>query len=502
MLSFQFILDRNSGVPLYKQLANQLVKTITSGRFPEGAKLPAQRELAKILNVSRSVVSLAYEELNSLGIIITRTGSGSYAISINKRSRAISGKRDWCNEVEIWSRNIKILNYYKYHWNRKIQNLISFDWCFARTSDLPAETIKRIIEETSEEEIAEFLVAREIRGSNELLNSLLVRLKSIGENITEGNIFISSGFLESVFMLFLVLTRPGDKVIFESPTCLKVIKLAKFFGLQVLGIPRTKEGINLNTLEEYLQKEDVKFILTMTRSNNPMGSNVPETKKELLARIAAEYNVPIVDIAVGSIIQYEGNNPRPLKYYDFNDMVIEIYDLALCVAPGVDTGWIVAPSDIVDRLFCTTYALNMDGTGLNELVAYKMFSSNLFDQQIETYTKLFTRKREIMIHACSRFMPSYVRLNIPDGGIFFWLEMPTGFNSWKILDEAFKRKIIFLPGTECFVNGNGETFMRLSFIGIDDEKIPYGIKLLSGIVEDYRVNALGKMHDFIYDNGI
>lgn len=502
MLSFQFILDRDSGVPLYKQLANQLSKMITSGRMPEGAKLPAQRELAKILNVSRSVVSLAYEELGSMELIATRTGSGSYAMKIDKRDRPISEKKDWCSEVEIWSRNLKILNYYKYHWNRKIQNLISFDWCFARTHDFPAETIKRIIEETSEDEIAEFLVAREIRGSNDLLEALLIRLKSLGEPITEGNIFVSSGFLESVFMLFLVLTRPGDKVIFESPTCLKVIKLAKFFGLQVLGIPRTKEGIDINTLEIFLQKEEVKFVLTMTRSSNPMGSNISEMKKELLARIAAEYNVPIVDIAVGSIIQYDGNNPKPLKYYDYNDMVIEIYDLALCIAPGVDTGWIVAPKDVVDRLFCTTYALNMDGTGLNELIAYKMISTNLIDDQIKTYTKVFSEKREIMTHACSRFLPSYVRLNIPDGGIFFWLEMPKGFNSWKLLEMAFKRKVIFLPGSECFVNGNGETFMRLAFIGIEKEKISYGIRVLSEIIEEYRITNMGKSQNFIYDNGI
>ena len=502
MFSFQFSLDRQSGVPLYKQLAEMLKNDITSGRLPEGAKLPSQRELAGLLGVSRSVIAFAYDQLAMAGLIKRRTGRGSYAKRIHQMDEDSTDYGTWTRESDSWSRNLRLLNYYKYHRNNRTKKLVSFDWCFPRVGEFPAETIKNLIRNTSEEEIAEFLAAREIRGSKNLLGVLTTRLKACGERITEKNLFVSSGFLESLFMLFLVMTRPGDRVIMENPTCSKAIKLARFFDLEIFPIPRTRDGMNMNILEETLKRIPVKFILTMTRSHNPMGSNIPENLKELLARLSAEYRTPLIDLAMGAMIQYDNNSPKPLRYYDLGDTVIEVYDMALCIAPGVDVGWIVAPQNIVEGLFCTDYSLNMDGAGLNELVAYKMISTGLIDRQIKEYTRLFSQKRDTMTHACARLLPSYVRLNIPDGGVFFWLELPKGFNTWRLLEIAFKKRLIFMPGSESFIGPVGETFVRLSLAGMDDEKIFPGVKLLSRVLEQFRKEHLSGIHSFEYDNGI
>ena len=69
--------DRNSTQPLYQQIADNLEQRISYGEFPPDSLLPSERKLAELLGVNRSTVVLAYSELRALGIIESRSGSGT-----------------------------------------------------------------------------------------------------------------------------------------------------------------------------------------------------------------------------------------------------------------------------------------------------------------------------------------------------------------------------------------------------------------------------------------
>ncbi|REE91638.1 regulatory GntR family protein [Paenibacillus taihuensis] len=69
--------DRKSKVSIYEQIADHLEQRIGYGEFPPGSLLPSERKLAEQLGVNRSTVILAFDVLRSLGIIESRTGSGT-----------------------------------------------------------------------------------------------------------------------------------------------------------------------------------------------------------------------------------------------------------------------------------------------------------------------------------------------------------------------------------------------------------------------------------------
>lgn len=62
-------LNRADKTPLYKQIADYIERGISSGEFPSDSKLPSERMLAKELQVNRSTIVAAYEELKSLGVV-------------------------------------------------------------------------------------------------------------------------------------------------------------------------------------------------------------------------------------------------------------------------------------------------------------------------------------------------------------------------------------------------------------------------------------------------
>ena len=72
----QIHISTKDGIPIYKQIINQIKYMIASGRLSPGDKLPPVRKLAEILLINPNTVARAYRDLETLGLVQTRQGSG------------------------------------------------------------------------------------------------------------------------------------------------------------------------------------------------------------------------------------------------------------------------------------------------------------------------------------------------------------------------------------------------------------------------------------------
>ena len=72
------VLERASAAPLHRQIYDQWRQGILTGRFRRAERVPSTRELSSALGVSRSTVTLAYEQLASEGYLESARGSGTF----------------------------------------------------------------------------------------------------------------------------------------------------------------------------------------------------------------------------------------------------------------------------------------------------------------------------------------------------------------------------------------------------------------------------------------
>jgi len=84
---FRFHLDQNSGVPVYRQIVDQVRGGVASGALAEGHQLPTVRQLAVDLEINPNTVVRAYRELELGGLLETQQGTGTF-ISAKKVARA------------------------------------------------------------------------------------------------------------------------------------------------------------------------------------------------------------------------------------------------------------------------------------------------------------------------------------------------------------------------------------------------------------------------------
>jgi GntR family transcriptional regulator len=88
----QFSIDLHSGVPVYRQLIDQVRGGIASGSLTAGDQLPTVRQLAVDLEINPNTVMRAYRELELGGLLETHQGTGTF-IS-NKKMEKKSAERD------------------------------------------------------------------------------------------------------------------------------------------------------------------------------------------------------------------------------------------------------------------------------------------------------------------------------------------------------------------------------------------------------------------------
>jgi GntR family transcriptional regulator len=95
---FQFGLDLHSGVPVYRQIIDQVAGGIAAGALTGGDQLPTVRQLAVDLSINPNTVIRAYRELEIRGVLETQQGTGTF-ISNQKVERSSAERQRRLNQL-------------------------------------------------------------------------------------------------------------------------------------------------------------------------------------------------------------------------------------------------------------------------------------------------------------------------------------------------------------------------------------------------------------------
>src|SRR5664280_3029686 len=75
---FEFRLDLHSGVPVYREIIDQVLGGTAAGTLPPGHQLPTVRQVAVDLSINPNTVIRAYRELEIRGVLETQQGTGTF----------------------------------------------------------------------------------------------------------------------------------------------------------------------------------------------------------------------------------------------------------------------------------------------------------------------------------------------------------------------------------------------------------------------------------------
>ncbi|MBN3526819.1 PLP-dependent aminotransferase family protein [Paenibacillus apiarius] len=450
--------DRRSNEPLYQQIADDIERRISYGEFPPGSLLPSERKLADQLEVNRSTVVLAYAELRALGIIESRTGSGT-RVSKYKWGATPKHTPNWHRYVEGGSflPNLTFLRRIR-EALQKDNSLIDFASGELGADISPVEEINTIIDENH---YTEYLGYDNPQGFVPLREALVTYLSHYrGIQTTESSILITSGSQQSLYLITQCLLTPGDAVAIEDPSYCYSLPMFQSAGLRLFRLPVDEKGVRPEDVRTLYKKHRIKMVFINPNYQNPTGAVLDAERRMELLDVASELGLPIVEDDPFSLTSYDGTPPLPLKSIDSIGSILYIGSFSKIAASGLRVGWMVAPHSVVERLADARQQMDFGLSVVPQKVAAQFFKSPYIQPHLDRLRMHLLYKRDLLIEALRKELPGLVRFSIPQGGLHLWCKIIPEVNDSKLLEEALRNGVIFVPGS---VYGSDSGYVRFTF---------------------------------------
>jgi len=463
--------DRHAKKAIYKQLAEYMEKGIADGTFPPDKPLPSERYLANTLQVNRSTVVSAYDELEAMGLIERNRGSGT---TISKDIWGITRKRipSWNRYIEAGSflPNLPVTQKIrKEAVDHKLINLATGEL----SEDLfPKSALREI---TATRSFIGSLGYDHPQGSEILRTTLANHIKtSRGIDTNPSSILITSGAQQALHLIVQCLLKPGDAVAIEDPSYNFNLPIFKSAGLKIHYLPVHKDGINPDDLQALYKKHRIKMIFLNPDFHNPTGSSLNIKKREAILDISSKHGIPVVEDDPYSLTAFSGEKRPTLKSLDTNGNVLYISSLSKIVASGLRIGWIIGPTSVIERLSDAKQQIDFGHSSFTQWIANDFLQSSNFNLHIEHLVKELERRRDTIVQSLRTYLKDEVTFYAPQGGIHIWCQvMVEDYNETQLLEESIQRGVIYVPGSTM---GSQKGFVRFTYAREDTESIDEGIK--------------------------
>ncbi|MED3573698.1 PLP-dependent aminotransferase family protein [Cytobacillus praedii] len=463
-------LDRKAKKPIYKQIAEFIENGIADGTFPPDKPLPSERYLAKELNINRSTVVSAYDELESNGLVQRIRGSGTM---ISQDIWGITKKR-----IPSWNRYIEAGSFLpnlplnqrirKEMEEKKLINLASGEL----SEDLfPTSALREI---TSTRSFIGRLGYDHPQGNAVLRMTIAKHVKELRNIETNSSsILITSGAQQALHLVVQCLLKPGDAVLIEDPSYHYNLPIFQTAGIKTYYLPVNDEGIDTDELLALHKKHRIRMIFLNPVFQNPTGTLLRKSQQKAILDISSEHGIPVVEDDPYSLMAFNGERVSTLKSMDTHGNVLYISSLSKVVASGLRIGWIIGPRSVIERLSDAKQQIDFGHASFTQWIANDFLESAHFHSHIKKLVKELEKRCKQIVSSLNYFLKDQVEFTIPQGGIHIWCKLKRDVDEMKLLEHAIKQGVIYVPGTTM---GSEKGYVRFTFAREKEKAIEEGIR--------------------------
>lgn len=359
--------------------------------------------------------------------------------------------------------------------------VISFAGGFPNPSTFPVEDLKTIMQEVLEVESTSALQYGPTEGNSKLRELLAERYKSQGLQITKDNILITTSSQQAIDLVTKVFIDPGDTLICGLPSYLGALQAFWSYQAKPIGITKDEE---LEVVVKALigSGKKPKFVYAIPDFQNPSGITMTlQQRKDVLA-VAKKHDLLIIEDSPYRELRFDGEE-QPLIYSMDNERVILLGTFSKTFLPGFRLGWVIAPTNIIDRLIVAKQSTDLCAPVFDQAVTARYLEKGLFDKNLKKTIDLYRTKRDQMLSCFEKYMPAGVTWTKPEGGLFLFVTLPEGYDATELFNVAIKENVAFVIGEAFHCDGSGKNTMRINFSFMNEEKTEEGVKRLATAIK-------------------
>jgi len=399
--------------------------------------------------------------------------------------------------------------------NRDIPVLDWESYLATRTERMESSAIRELLKITQNPEIISFaggLPAPEFFPLREVEEACCYVTKKMGEealqySATEGyrplkeflahsmhkygvpanpeNVLLTNGSQQALDLLGKIFIDPGQFVLTGRPTYLGAIQAWNAYQARFHTVNLDEQGMIVSELEHAYEKviqdsgRPPAFIYVLPNFHNPAGTTLPQERREKVAELATELDLPVVEDDPYGELRYEGEDIPPICSM-IPERTIYLGTFSKTLAPGLRLGWIVCPEKLMSRFVQAKQGCDLHTGTFVQYVANDICQRGILKPHVKRLQERYRERRDTMLDAMAEFWPQGASWTRPHGGLFLWAQVPEHIDTLQFLKErAVKEKVAYVPGVHFYPNlDGGRHAMRLNFSYADPDTIVEGSRRL------------------------
>jgi 2-aminoadipate transaminase len=237
------------------------------------------------------------------------------------------------------------------------------------------------------------------------------------------------------------------------------------------------------SLDDVLSSSDVKLVYLVPTFQNPTGRTIPLARRQQISEIITDHGALLIEDDPYSALRFRGQ-PLPTIKSLAPENVVYISTLSKVFAPGLRLGFTVAPAEIRDWMVIAKQGVDLHTSTLNQALAAEYITGGYLEKQIPRIVDLYRPKQQCLLRALAEDFPEGFTWTQPEGGMFVWVEGPTGFDMDPVYERAVAGGAAFVPGKYFFASpGRGHSTMRLNFTTASEAQIGQAVAIIGAAIE-------------------
>lgn len=419
--------------PAYEALADGIRLLCLDNRIAAHTALPAERDLAATLRVSRTTVAAAYRSLRDSGHIESLRGSGSVT---RPRPRRDVG-RVAADEGAI-----------------DLQQASPAAW----------PGLAGVISEAAAD--AASIVSRagyDVRGSLALREAIAGRYRRLGIPTSAEQIVVTTGAQSAIHLLATVLIGRGDRALIETPTYPHAAEALRSAGARLSAVPvTTAGGWDLDRAAQVFARTWPRLAYLMPRFQNPTGRSMSASEEALFSRSARDAGTTLIVDETTAELVIDGPATPPAFA---SERVIRVGSVGKSVWGGLRVGWIRAEEELVQRIVAARPPRELGTPEFEQVVTTRLIAR--MPEILAQRAELLRAGRDTVVEALGAALPTW-HVPVVDGGVALWVELDAPLSTGLVL-AARAHGVYLSAGSRFGVDGPHDRHLRIPFTAPPEE---------------------------------
>ncbi|HWR85778.1 MAG TPA: PLP-dependent aminotransferase family protein [Rhodoglobus sp.] len=432
---------RTGGVA-YAALADRIRLLVLDGRVAPGTRLPAERELAAQLHISRTTVTAAYAELREAGFATSLRGSGSVARLPFRAPAAPEPAQP--GYLDFSKATMPALP------------------AVVQASQRAAERLPAFLHESGFDAF----------GLLELRQAIADRYAQRGLPTDPDQVMVTVGAQSAISLIARTIMARGDRALIENPTYPHALDALKTAGARIAPVPVTSDdGWDEAVLEQTIQRTSPSLGYLMPDNHNPTGRTMPAEQRERVLALAARHGTTLVADETMAELGFDGGQVVPFAVHG---PAILVGSVGKTVWGGVRIGWIRADRTVIQRLARERFTGDLGTPILEQLVVAELLRD--YDAILDARRAQLRDGHDRLLRLLHERLPDWEVRPI-GGGLTTWVNLGAPVSSQLAL-AARNEGLVIAAGPRFGVDGAFERFLRIPF-SYPAEELERGVDALA-----------------------